>query len=232
LELFRFGKRTLVKFEPPVSMSSYMTLFLLPDSVHTIAYNLVPLLFMVPLGIMIGLQVRIGHVIGYNVKKAKLLAAWCMLFTTTLGAFVALLLFQFRVEIAMLFTNDEEVIQGCYYIFILYIFGINSAILRALGMQWHMAAIVFACIWLGTLPTLVFFAIRRGGGIDAVWSTLPVFHTVMQVLLAWSYLSSDWTKIGKEIRDHALESVEFTKQPSPRPTEHTRLLVVEHACSN
>jgi Na+-driven multidrug efflux pump len=171
-----------------------------------------------------------GHVIAYDIKRAKLLAAWCMLFTTILGAIVAILLFQFRVTIAMLFTKDEEVIQGCkdiwpklcYYIFILYIFGINSAILRALGMQWHLAAVIFACLWLGTLPAIVVFAIHRGGGIDAVWNTLPIFYTIMQILLARCYLSADWTKIGKEIREHALESiVELETTPA---TEETRLL--------
>ncbi len=136
-----------------------------------------------------------GHVIAYDIKRAKLLAALCMLFTTILGAIVALLLFQFRVAIAMLFTKDEEVIQGCkdiwpklcYYIFIIYIFGINSAILRALGMQWHLAAVIFGCLWLGTLPAIAFFAINRGGGIDAVCNTLPIFYTIMQIILAWCY---------------------------------------------
>ena len=162
---------------------------------------------MIPLGIMIGLTVRMGHVIAHNVKRAKLLASWCMLFTTMLGAVVALLLYQFRIQIAMLFSNDDEVIQGCkdiwlklcIYIFILYIFGINrcviidllfavtsssssqtkaspdrplsnfhflsSAILRALGMQWQMAAIIFGCLWLMTLPAILYFAVRKGGGI-------------------------------------------------------------------
>jgi len=210
-----------------------------PLCVHTIAYNLVPLLFMIPLGIMIGLTVRMGHVIAHDVKRAKLLASWCMLFTTILGAIVAGLLFQFRVQIAMLFTNDEAVIQGCkdiwpklcIYIFVLYIFGINSAILRALGMQWHMAAIIFGCLWLGTLPALIYFAIRKGGGIDAVWSTLPVFYVLMQFLLAGSYITADWTKIGNEINDSARKSIAMTDatvaaaaKAATDATETTKLL--------
>lgn len=197
---------------------------------HTIAYQLVPLLFMIPLGIMIGLTVRLGHLIAYDVPKAKKLATWCMGFTTLLGVVVSLLLYQFRVEIAMLFTRDVEVVKGCqeiwpklcYYIFILYIFGINSAILRALGMQWQMAAIIFGCLWMGTLPALVIFSIRRGGGIDAVWSTLPIFYTFMQFLLAYSYIREDWYRISKEIRAHALLSVE--EASSNHANEGTKLL--------
>ena len=210
--------------------NSLLSFHFIHCSVHTIAYNLVPLLFMIPLGIMIGLTVRMGHVIAYDVKRAKLLAGWCMLFTTILGAVVATLLYQFRVEIASMFTNDKEVIQGCkdiwpklcYYIFILYIFGINSAILRALGMQWHLAAVIFVCLWIGTLPTIATFAIHRNGGIDAVWNTLPVFYTIMQVLLAWCYLSADWHLISKKVREHALETVaEVETMPA---TEETHLL--------
>lgn len=173
-----------------------------------------------------------GHVIAYDVHRAKLLAAWCMLFTTILGAIVAIFLYQFRVEIAMLFSHDEEVIQGCkdiwgklcYYIFVIYIFGINSAILRALGMQWHLAAVIFVCLWMGTLPAVAVFAVQRQGGIDAVWNTLPIFYTIMQVLLALCYLTADWTKISAEIRSHALESVtEFEIEKMPA-TERTSLL--------
>jgi len=188
---------------------------------------------MIPLGIMIGLTVRLGHLIAYDVPKAKKLAAWCMGFTTLLGLMVSTLLYHFRMKISMLFSTDEEVIQGCqeiwpklcYYIFVLYIFGINSAIMRALGMQWEMAAIIFGCLWMGTLPALVIFAIRRGGGIDAVWSTLPLFYTGMQFLMAYSYIRVDWYQVSKDVRKNALESV---RTNSFRLTnEETKLLVKE-----
>ena len=39
--------------------------------VHTIAYNLVPLMFMIPLGILIGLTVRMGHFIVERLQHAK-----------------------------------------------------------------------------------------------------------------------------------------------------------------
>ncbi|CAB9498857.1 toxin extrusion protein 1 [Seminavis robusta] len=188
---------------------------IVPLCVHTIAYNLVPLLFMIPLGISIGLTVRMGNAISTNVKKAKIMAAWCMAFTVVVGAVVAILLFHFRVAIARLFSDDPEVIQGCqdiwpklcYYVFMLYIFGINSAIHRALGLQWRMAAIIFVCLWLFTLPTIVVVAIWNRGGLDAVWSILPCFYTLMQILLALSYLTLDWDQIAKQIREKEVENM-------------------------
>jgi MATE family multidrug resistance protein len=182
---------------------------IVPLCVHTIAYNLVPLLFMIPLGICIGLQVRMGTVLALDVPRAKKMAAWCMGFTTVLGAVVSSVLYVMRVPIVLLFSKDEKVLQGCVdiwpklcvYIFILYIFGINSAILRSLGMQWQMAAIIFGTCWCGALPTIVYFSIYRGGGLDAIWSILPVWYTAMQVLLVLCYtVFCDWNKIGLAIR--------------------------------
>lgn len=105
---------------------------------HTIAYNLIPVLFMVPLGTSIGLTVRMGHVIADDPGKAKRMAAWTMLLIVIAGASVALCLHVFQLPIIQLFTTDPDVIHDtkeiwpevCYYTFILYIFGINGAIHR------------------------------------------------------------------------------------------------------
>lgn len=105
---------------------------------HTIAYNLIPLLFMIPLGICTGLTVRIGNVIVYDPDRAKLLAYWTFFLTAGIGAVVSFALHFFQLPIIHLFTHDEQVVhltqaiwaKNCYYVFILYIFGINGAILR------------------------------------------------------------------------------------------------------
>jgi multidrug resistance protein, MATE family len=182
---------------------------IVPLCVHTIAYNLVPLLFMIPLGLSIGLTVRMGHVLAHNVTHAKLMAGWCMGLTMVAAASVSLALYRFRLQVASIFTNDVEVLQGCediwpklcYYIFVIYIFGINSAILRALGLQWRLAVIVFGCLWFCTLPTIIYIAIFRGRGIDGVWSTLPITYTLMQLLLALAYLRADWKLISIDIQN-------------------------------
>jgi len=168
---------------------------------------------MIPLGISIGLTVRMGTVLATDVPRAKKMAAWCMGFTIIVGGIVSSVLYLLRVPIVLLFTNDPEVLQGCVdiwpklcvYVFILYIFGINSAILRALGMQWHVAAIVFGICWFLALPTIVYFSIYRGGGLDAIWTILPFFYIVMQVLLVMCYMNCSWEDIGQGIREEHLK---------------------------
>ena len=209
------------------------TLGVVPLVCHTIAYNLVPLLYMPCLGIVMGLAIRLGHIVVHDVRKAKTLAAWSMLFTTVFGGSVAAGLHSFRLQICKLFTNDEEVIRGCemiwpklcLYIFILHIFGINSAIIRALGMQWRMAAIIFVCLWCGALPGLWYYAIHRGGGLDVVWTVLPVSYGVMQILLIASYATVDWKSQGMINHAHD-DHPDLPSSESDRlaPTEYQHLL--------
>lgn len=84
---------------------------IVPFCVHTIVYNSLPLLFMIPTGIGIGLTVRTGTELPKSAKKAKMMAAWCMGFTVILAMIVSLLLYHIRIPIVSLFTNDEEMLQ-------------------------------------------------------------------------------------------------------------------------
>ena len=74
---------------------------------HTVAYNLVPLLFMLPLGVSIGLSVRMGHVIADEAQRARSIAIWCIALITCLGAIVSYALHFFRYQVILIFTNDE-----------------------------------------------------------------------------------------------------------------------------
>ncbi|KAL3916216.1 MAG: hypothetical protein SGILL_005279, partial [Bacillariaceae sp.] len=128
-----------------------------------------------------------------------------------------------------LFTNDEDVIRGCemiwprlcLYIFILHIFGINSAIVRALGMQWRMAAIIFLCLWFGALPALWYYGIHLGGGLDVAWNVLPASYGVMQVLLIASYATVDW-------KDLATASHPSEEHPGLQPSDSDTLAPTEY----
>ena len=205
------------------------TFGIVPLCVHTIAYNIVPLSFMIPLGIAIGLTVRMGNILAKDVQRAKQMAMWCMAFTVALASIISGLMLFLRIAIVQLFSSDPQVLQGCeeiwpklcYFIWILYIFGIQSAILRALGMQWELAKIIFICLWCGALPVIWYYSVRENGGIDAVWSILPVMYTLMQVLLFLSYANADWHKISITIRENSRLSM----KQKELVTETTSLLV-------
>jgi len=66
-----------------------------------------------------------------------------------------------------------------------------------------------------------YYSVRENGGIDAVWSILPVMYTLMQVLLFLSYANADWHKISITIRENSRLSMKQRELV----TETTSLLV-------
>lgn len=162
---------------------------------------------MLPLGISVGLAVKMGHVIAKSPTRAKLMVGGCMAFTAVLGAIVSLLLHLFRFQVIGAFTNDKDVLEMalaiwpelCYYLFLIYIFGIHVAILRALDMQWRAATIIMVTLYCFTLPAVIYFAIVQGGGLIAQWKVLPVCYTFMQIALAAGYVFLNWNDYAKKI---------------------------------
>jgi len=147
---------------------------------------------MLPLGIMVGLAVRMGHVISYDPTRAKLLAACCMGFIIVAGAIVVVILETFRVQIIHLFTSDPEVLledlhiwnEVCAYIFLLYIFGISSAVYRGLGMQWRLATIVTIMLYIFLLPAVVWLAMIRGGGLYMQVRIVHLLYVLTNTILS------------------------------------------------
>ena len=164
---------------------------------------------MLPLGVGIGLSVRMGSVIGINPQKARLIAASCMAFIALIGAIIAVMLHFFRYEIIGSFTNDDtatELALGIwptlsYYEFLIYIMGISAAILRALGMQWRAAAIISTALYCVTMPSVFYFAVFQHGGLLVQWKVLGVCYTFLQVVLAMGYVLLDWDKHAIKVRE-------------------------------
>merc|ERR1712157_156937 len=87
----------------------------------------------------------------------------------------------------------------CTDIFFLFIIGINSGILRALGMQWQMASIVFSVLFCMTLPVVIYLSIYKGGGLDVMWSIIPIAYMILSVGLSLCYITTDWNTIRVSI---------------------------------
>ncbi|GAX17599.1 multidrug resistance protein, MATE family [Fistulifera solaris] len=176
---------------------------------HTIAYNLIPLSFMIVLGTQIGLSVRMGTLLAMKqFDHAKKLATWTMGVIAGTGVMAGWVLHSLRRNIVLVFSKDPDVMavtlaiwpKVCYYIFVLFIFGINSAILRTLGMQWQMAVVVFTSLWCFALPLVLYLAVYRGGGLDEQWTILPIVYTLMQVWLVFTYGTKDWKQQSAQIQ--------------------------------
>lgn len=195
---------------------------------HTIAYNLIPTLFMIPLGTSVGLTVRLGNVLAHDVEKAKRIAKATMGASAVLAALIALLVYTLEQWIVSLFTTDVEVAQECsriwpllsVYIFILNIFGINSGIIRALGLQLKMAMTIFILLWCCALPTVYVFSVKNGGELPSMWGINCIFYTLLNGALVGLYATADWKEISDGIQRKTKNSIVEGKVPD----EETYLL--------
>ena len=87
----------------------------IPFSVHSIAYQILPLCYMIPLGFSIGLSVRMGALFSNSVQKVKYLVAIVLVFIFVLAATVASFIYFSRDFVISLFTEDEEVILVSFF---------------------------------------------------------------------------------------------------------------------
>ena len=191
------------------------SLGVVPLCVHTIAYQIVPLLYMLPLGISIGMSVRIGQVIAEDVATAKMIAIWTLGLTAVLAILMAAIMYSFQRPIVAFFTSDDEVIRGCEQIWphaciliiALSIFGTNAGIMRALGLQWRQATVVIFCAWVLTVPTILYLSVYRGGGLELMWKILPCTYLLMDIILVFVIMTEDWQAIGKAARERRISNI-------------------------
>ena len=64
-----------------------------------------------------------------------------------------------------------------------------------------MALIVIVTLWFITLPTVLYVCVYRGGGLQALWTILPLAYFTLNVNLIVNYLFfTDWQQVGEEVR--------------------------------
>jgi MATE family multidrug resistance protein len=174
---------------------------------HTVAYQMIPILFMIPLGISIGLSNRIGKILPVCINKAKQLVFYTMIFTICIGGIISIFFYKYRVFLISVFTKDESVAALCesfwsdaaIVVVLLFAFGCSAGIHRALGIQWRMAVIIVLVLWVVGQPLMVHRCLYNGGGVVAMYRILKWLFAIMDVLLILSFTSVSWQDISDSI---------------------------------
>jgi len=208
----------------------------IPLCVHSVTYQIIPLIYMIPLGISIGLSVRMGQLLSSStlsssssislsssssfrqqqqkndnviVNQTKVLVGIVLILVSILALVVTWILYSNQRFIVSMFTSDEDVIEGCSiiwdkvcaYVLGLYIFCINTGILRALGLQWQLAKCIFIVLWCFSLPCIIYVCIiQPDGSLDRMWTILFWSYIVLDITLVTCYVSADWNEISKRIK--------------------------------
>ncbi len=81
---------------------------------HAIAYNVIPILFMLPLGLATGLCIRLGNLLGEGrVETAKMVARGSVYFGLFLAVIYSAIMLVARDRIIATFTSDHDVSTLC-----------------------------------------------------------------------------------------------------------------------
>jgi Na+-driven multidrug efflux pump len=180
----------------------------IPLSVHTVPTQMLTVGFMIPLSVGIGLAVRLGAVLPHSVARAKALV-W-VTFTLSVVVFgsIALAMYYNRIRIVSIFTQHDDVMDGCaeiwhlvcFYYFHLAIFGVNMGIATGLGMQWTLGILTIVTLWIFGLPTAWYFGITKAASLRVVWDWIVPPYVIMNAFLLVAFVQKDWDVISRTIR--------------------------------
>lgn len=164
---------------------------------HSVAYNVVPIAFMLPLGLEIGATVRIASLVStHRAKTARLLSNVCLALGLLIGIFNAFVCYLFRDHIIQFFTNDVEVVSLCHAIWphVLVFLVLNACfeaqvgVIQGLGKQLHLSIVLVICLWVTGFPSILFLRTLNG-----IWIGLNCIYAVVNIGLFVVICEADFT---------------------------------------
>jgi len=176
---------------------------------HSVAYNYIPLVFMMPIGVAIGQSVRVATLLGKGeVESAKQVAKWSTGVCLGVLFVIVFIMYCARDRLIRPFTTDAEVheltkdIWGHMCIFIIFdsTYGMLRGTIIGLGLQSKMGMAIFVALWCIGLPIIYHSTFGAGNGLVGLWSSLPIGYGLLDVLLLLAILTADWTFISDRIQ--------------------------------
>lgn len=177
---------------------------------HSIAYSMVPLAFMVPLGISVGLTTRTGALLAHRrVAMAKRLAQYAVAAGVVSQSLLAGLLFVGRDGVIGLYTADPEVVRLAKeiwpWVMVLVVLdalqGVIGGLARALGLQFQMSVAILVSLWVLGLPAIWYVTLKMGLGLHGLWMAFSLSYVLLAVLLTLIVACKDWHAYADSIAE-------------------------------
>eukprot|EP00040_Diaphanoeca_grandis_P025807 m.143558 g.143558 ORF g.143558 m.143558 type:complete len:352 (-) comp30322_c0_seq2:26-1081(-) len=175
---------------------------------HSIAYNVLPMAFMLPFGLSIGLTTRAGTLLGAKQPEMSItVTKWCMgLGSVVIGA-NALVVYCLGQQITESFTDDKLVIEQsaliwpwlCVHMLVDGFYGLVLGTMKALGLQFRLGVITIAVLWVIGLPVSIYYVFYLKTGIVGLWQITPAVYFSFDVVLSITCVLMSWQKISEEI---------------------------------
>ena len=175
---------------------------------EVIVVNLVTFIFMIPLGTGYAASAFTGYFLGQGkIDKAKKYSRLTIVFNIVITAIVLILLGILRTEISHLFTKETKtvaVVEDVMNILMLYIFfdtihGVQSGIIRGLGLQVWGSIYTLICYYLVGLPLALWLAFGKGKGVYGLWLGFSIACIVLDFGFLCIIECPNWGRIAQEM---------------------------------
>ena len=172
---------------------------------EVIVVNLVTFIFMIPLGTGYAASAFTGYFLGQGkIDKAKKYSRLTIVFNIVITAIVLILLGILRTEISHLFTKETKtvaVVEDVMNILMLYIFfdtihGVQSGIIRGLGLQVWGSIYTLICYYLVGLPLALWLAFGKGKGVYGLWLGFSIACIVLDFGFLCIIECPNWGRIA------------------------------------
>lgn len=195
---------------------------------HAIAYSLVPMLVMLPLGVAVAISVRVGQLVGAGEPaRARALGA-----CGVCAGMAPVCAYTLGVGLAPEATIGLFVPAGAHpavralarslwphlTAFLLFdgLFMLTMGAVRGAGLQLRAALAVGGALWGVGLPLVCAVAWRTGAGLRGVWASLWPTYALLDALLIALVATADWRAAAARAARHRRADGRSATPPPPR----------------
>lgn len=170
-----------------------------------VAYSLLPLLYMVPLGLSIGMANAVGRKLGAGaIAECKRLAATTLALGVTIILTLSASTYAARPLIFRLYTQSDDVVYIaeklwpwlCIDLAFDNSFALLSSLNRGLGLTRRSAACIVVCLWPLGVPLIIFGA----ASVLEVWRLMPIIYFTLDVTQIGCFTCASWTKLAESVQ--------------------------------
>ena len=207
---------------------------------HGVAYSLLPLLYMVPLGLSIGMANAIGRKLGAGaVTECKRIAAATLALGLAIIATLSATVYSLRSYIFRMYgaNGSEEVLAYadelwpwlCLDLAFDNSFALLTSLNRGLGLQRRSATCIVSVLWPVGVPLIVFGA----DSVTRIWQLMPIIYATLDVLQIACFGCSSWAKLAEALQLEASlaggcasssSSSSSSSSPTPNATSGTQMI--------
>ncbi|OVA19013.1 Multi antimicrobial extrusion protein [Macleaya cordata] len=183
----------------------------------SICMNIEGWIFMVPLGFIAAISVRVSNELGAGRPKAAKFSVWVMVATglITQTTFVIIILIT-RKDFPALFTDSKVVMDEvsnlvlylCISIFLGSVQPVLSGVAVGAGWQAIVAYVTITCYYLIGLPIGILLGFKFNYGLEGLWGGVQIgiaLQTIILVVITWR---TDWDKEAS-LRRRLLQGLEL-----------------------